>query len=357
MDERVVQFRVGVMVLATLIITGILVVLFGDLPTMFRDTYTVYIHFTQAPGVIEDTPIRKSGILIGRVAKVAFADGDEGVLVTARINPGVQIRRNEICRLKVSLLGDSDVEFIPSNDPSLPKDLIKPGDVIVGLAPTDPLQIIGNLEGSLTEAINSIGRTSNEVGKLAAQINELLAGNQDQFSRIVDKFEVTLDELNSAVGSADEILSDPKLKEDIKRAIAELPEVLKDTRDAIASIENTVQLADRNLKNVENFTKPLGERGSTIIDNIEKSSVKLDSLLGDFGELTRKINSSEGSLNMFLSNPDLYQNLNEAAENVACLTREMRPILNDARVFSDKISRNPGVLGVQGVFDRRSGIK
>lgn len=356
MDERVVQFRVGVMVLATLIITGILVVLFGELPSMFKDSYTVYIHFTQAPGVIEDTPIRKSGILIGRVASVGFAEGDRGVLVTARINPGVQLYRNEICRLKTSLLGDSDVEFVPSNDRSLPSDPIKPGEVIVGLAPTDPLQIIGNLEGNLTEAINSIGRTSNEVGKLAAQINELLAGNQDQFSRIVDKFETTLNDLSSAVSSADDILSDPKMKEDIQRTIAELPEVLKDTREAINSLQNTVQLADKNLKNVEGFTKPLGERGGAIIANIETSSQKLDGLLSDFSQLTRKINSSDGSLNMFLTDKDLYQNLNEAAENVACLTREMRPILKDTRVFTDKIARDPGTI-VRGAIRPRSGIK
>ena len=34
MDERVMQFRVGVMVLATLIITAILLVMFGKLPSL-----------------------------------------------------------------------------------------------------------------------------------------------------------------------------------------------------------------------------------------------------------------------------------------------------------------------------------
>jgi ABC-type transporter Mla subunit MlaD len=34
MSDRVVEFRVGVMVLATAIIAGILVVLFGDLPSL-----------------------------------------------------------------------------------------------------------------------------------------------------------------------------------------------------------------------------------------------------------------------------------------------------------------------------------
>lgn len=357
MDERVVQFRTGVMVLAALITTGILVVLFGELPSMLRNTYPVYIHFPQAPGVTEDTPIRKSGLLIGRVASVGFAEGGQGVLITARIDPGVRLYRNEICRLKLSLLGDADIEFVPSNDRTLPADLIKPGDVIVGLAPSDPLQLIGNLEGNITEAINSIARTSNEIGKLASQVNELLSGNQDQLSRIVDKVEVTFDNLNTAVTNANDVLGDPKLKEDIKQSLAELPEVLNKTRTAIDSLQNTVALADKNLKNVENFTKPLGDKGPSIVANIEQSTLKLDRLLTDFSSLTKRINSSEGSLNMFLNDPELYQNLNQAAENIACLTREMGPILNDARAFTDKIARHPERLGARGVFERSSGIK
>ena len=39
MSERVIQFRVGVMVLATAIIAGILIVLFGDLPSLVQSTY------------------------------------------------------------------------------------------------------------------------------------------------------------------------------------------------------------------------------------------------------------------------------------------------------------------------------
>jgi phospholipid/cholesterol/gamma-HCH transport system substrate-binding protein len=168
---------------------------------------------------------------------------------------------------------------------------------------------------------------------------------------------VTFDGMNSAVANVNDVLGDAQLKEDIKRSIAELPEVLERSRTAIDSLQNTVKLADKNLKNVENFTKPLGDRGPAIVANIEQSTLKLDRLLTDFSGLTKRINSSEGSLSLFLNDPQLYQNLNQAAENVACLTRELGPILSDARAFSDKIARHPEVLGVRGAIERRSGIK
>jgi phospholipid/cholesterol/gamma-HCH transport system substrate-binding protein len=49
--------------------------------------------------------------------------------------------------------------------------------------------------------------------------------------------------------------------------------------------------------------------------------------------------------------------MNRAAKNIDELTRQLKPILDDARVFSDKIARHPESLGVRGVIDRKPGIK
>ena len=94
MDDRIVKFRVGVMVVATMFLTGIMVLLFGDVQSYFRG-YTIYIHFAEAPGVTDGTPIRKSGIRIGRVTKVNFAP-QGGVIVEATIDRDVELyaRRN-----------------------------------------------------------------------------------------------------------------------------------------------------------------------------------------------------------------------------------------------------------------------
>ncbi|HEY2881469.1 MAG TPA: MlaD family protein, partial [Pirellulales bacterium] len=71
MDDRIMQFRVGVVVLAVSLIAGFLTLLFGHFPkSLVNKTYTVYVEFTQAPGVAPDTPVRKNGILIGRVTHV-----------------------------------------------------------------------------------------------------------------------------------------------------------------------------------------------------------------------------------------------------------------------------------------------
>ena len=115
MDERVVKFRVGVMVISTAIIAGILVLLFSDVSSMVSGSYTIHIHFDDAPGVTEGTPVRKSGILIGRVRRVDFAP-QGGVNVTVEINNGVELFRNEVPQVTGS--PDDHEDHVPS--PSRP---------------------------------------------------------------------------------------------------------------------------------------------------------------------------------------------------------------------------------------------
>ena len=60
MDERVMQFRVGVMLLATLIVTGILLVMFGKLPKLIGRNYAVYVRFDYAGGITKGSPVRRA---------------------------------------------------------------------------------------------------------------------------------------------------------------------------------------------------------------------------------------------------------------------------------------------------------
>jgi phospholipid/cholesterol/gamma-HCH transport system ATP-binding protein len=67
MDERVMQFRVGVMVVATLIITAILVLLFGEVPSLsvLHRTYSIQIKLPE--DILSKKPAELSGGMRKRV--------------------------------------------------------------------------------------------------------------------------------------------------------------------------------------------------------------------------------------------------------------------------------------------------
>jgi phospholipid/cholesterol/gamma-HCH transport system substrate-binding protein len=155
----------------------------------------------------------------------------------------------------------------------------------------------------------------------------------------------------------DSIIGDPDTIARMRQSINELPTTLKEMRDALASVQRTSSRAERNLENLEGFTKPLGQRGEELINSADQSVHRLDELLAQMQQFSRQLNSREGSLGQLLYNPQLYQNLNEAATNVNDLSRQLKPILCDVRAFSDKIARHPEVLGVKGAVQSSTGIK
>ena len=248
------------------------------------------------------------------------------------------------------------LQFVPSGDTARKHTVLVDGDAVPGLTPPNPLQVMEKLEGGLTIAIRSVADTSDQVGRLAGKLSDLLGNNDEQFTRIVNKTELTLDKIRAAVESTNEVLSDPVVKANLKKAISELPEVLGEMKNTIGGLKNTLQLVDNNLKNVEGLTKPLGDRGTQIINNIETSTARLDAVLSEMGNFSKRLNDNEGSLGQLLNNPDIYQKLNSALTNVDDITRKLKPIVSDVRVISDKLARHPGML-IRDALKPNSGIK
>jgi phospholipid/cholesterol/gamma-HCH transport system substrate-binding protein len=113
MDSQVLKFRVGVTVLAAVVLLVVLAALFGD-ASFWRPTYEIHVRLPDATGVQRGTPVRKSGLLIGRVSELKLAD--DGVLVTLKIDQHVKLRRNDTCTLRSSLFGDAELAFVPQQD-------------------------------------------------------------------------------------------------------------------------------------------------------------------------------------------------------------------------------------------------
>lgn len=378
MDERVMQFRVGVVVLATLIITVILSMLFGEGPVLFHGTYTVYIVFPQAPGVTENTPVRKSGVLIGRVTAVELLD-EGGVRVTAKIDSSARLFQNETCRISSQLLGDTALEFyyvgggpnrpgqqgmvIPAMHqgaqappPGLGKPL-EPGATVQGQTSPDPLAVIVDMQNRLASAVGSVARTSDHLDEVVMRVNNLLAGNESRINSIMAQMDQTLAIIRTTLENTNAMIGDPTVQAQFRKAVIDAPRLISDAREAVSQMRTSFRSFDQNMQNLEQFTRPLGEHGGSIVKRFDHAIEDLDRLVGEVVKFGQSLNSPNGTLGQLINNPELYQNLNRTVSRLDEVSQEIRPILNDARVFTDKIARHPEVLGVRGAMERRPGIK
>jgi phospholipid/cholesterol/gamma-HCH transport system substrate-binding protein len=311
--------------------------------------------FADARGIADGTPVRKNGILVGRVQSVVL-DERGGVSVVADIDSYVPVYRDEQPRIATTLLGDAEIQLVPGVIRP-PRQKVAENEVLQGAVSRDPFDIFATLEPKLGTALESLTEASTAVTKLSDDIDRLLLGDGDRFGQLVRKTEKALDDFSGAMANINDVMGDAQTRANIKLTLSEMPQVLTDLRSSVQGIGTTLDTADRNLRNLEGLTRPLGERGAGMVAQIDTTIGRLDEVLQQAVFFTKALNESDGTLGRLVRDPRVYEDLAAAAANVKDISRELRPIVDDVRVFSDKIARHPEQLGVRGALDRRPGLK
>ena len=88
MKENTRNVIVGITMLSGLALLGVMILLFAGMPSLFKGGYTLRIRFPSTADVKVGDPVHLSGIRIGEITAIGFADGDarRGVCMTARID-------------------------------------------------------------------------------------------------------------------------------------------------------------------------------------------------------------------------------------------------------------------------------
>lgn len=360
MNDRVVALRVGIVLLAAGFITGFLIILMGEGRSVLQSRYTLHMKFSEAPGVAVDTPVRKNGVLIGRVSHVELRDEGD-VVITARIEAGRKVFKDEIPHIRSSsLLGDSVIEFVLDPNSNQPHEPFRDGDFLGDTrVATDPIRVLTNLEGDVRRAVRSFETAANNVSNLSNRLQNAM-GPDDQFQRLMQKSEVALDQIQRTAMAFEGIVGDPEVSANLKESLRKLPQtfeqletMLASTREMMDSFKGMQQRVERNLDNIEPFTQMLGDRGDEIVQNADKIATNMESITSVAADLTERISTSDGTVAKLLRDDDLYKQIKATVENLHDASRRIRPIVEDVRVFTDKIATDPRQLGLKGAVDNR----
>jgi ABC-type transporter Mla subunit MlaD len=219
-------------------------------------------------------------------------------------------------------------------------------------------------------AFPDLKRTNDEVqntarnwGKVAERVDLFIQTNQDKAVK-------TLENLNDTIGRAGRLLNDQNLEnvsntlknvnagtKNLESIAKNTEELLKDSRQTVRRVNDSIAEADKILTNLQQATKPFAERSGSIMMNLDEGAAKFNKSMTDVQDLFRAVDQSDGTLRRFLSDPSLYNNLNNAVLRFNCLFPRLERILNDVEVFADKIARHPEALGVRGAISPNSGLK
>jgi phospholipid/cholesterol/gamma-HCH transport system substrate-binding protein len=235
------------------------------------------------------------------------------------------------------------------------------------LKTNDELQ---QLARAVRESVPDLRHTNDEVqtavrnfARLTERLDLLVQTNQDKVIKTVDNLNDVLARVGGVLSDENQRAFSATLK-NIRTSSDNLPsiskntdEVLQETRETIRRMRDAITRMEDMLANLQIASKSLAERGPSILKNVDEGSERFSRTMADFNELLRVIGEGDGTLRRFISDPALYNHLDEVSVQIIKLMPRINRMLADLEVFSDKLARHPESLGLGGVVHPSSGIK
>lgn len=395
MDDNKLRFGVGVLVISAIGIGIILVFLFGAFPSVLKRDYTLLVEFPSAEGIAVNSSVKRDGVRIGRVSDIQL-NPEGGVLITLSMDSAQPLTHEYVPRIGAGnfVSGDSQLEFVKVSEPRL-RELFGADDELIQSAYTPGELLQGDKSSSLFEmqddlqdtfraiqaAGESIAVAGDSVNQLAIEVRQMAGGTDQKVTGVSDEAMEALMEVKGAMQDFRAIFGNPEFKQNLEQSVAKMPGLLDDARKAVdtandtfesfqkvgaefeqvgVSARATMESAQSTFENLEGFTAPLADRGEEMTVQVLQTLQSVDNAMAQLGSFGQTLNSSNGTLKRILEDDEMYYQIRRTIENIEKATAKVEPILNDARVFSDKIARDPRQLGVRGAISKTpdgAGIK
>jgi phospholipid/cholesterol/gamma-HCH transport system substrate-binding protein len=179
----------------------------------------------------------------------------------------------------------------------------------------------------------------------------------EQTSLALKQFTRTMGTAEETLTAASSLLNDPQYQQQLSSTMAALPELLNETRTTVQSIKSVVKQMDVTVSTIHTATVPLAQQSDQLVTDLALSMRNVQSMTRDLAIVSRAMNVEDGSLKKLITDPSMYQNLDRTTASLSILLQNLKPVIADLQIFSDKIARHPELLGVRGVVQGSDGIK
>lgn len=368
MNERVMQFRIGMFVIVAGLVLTMLIVWFGESPSLLRDHVYVTVRYDEAPGVAEGIPVRKSGIRVGEVTAIAFDDRPkqpDGVLVTLSLDRKYHIKVGSVPRITRSLIGDVAIDLLPGTGSARLSTSDKPQNapVIEGAVAPDPSKALA----AATLAFEKAGDTLKTIDAAANGIAQVTK-SADKLNAFLATWNATGERVNAAADGIDRFIRANET--DFRPTVTNLMEVSAklntaldpETQAALRTGVRQFSAASEKLTTALNNASPLftdlgAPVTSTPQTDFGQTVRRLNRISSDLGLLTQTLRAPNGKLNpdgslqKMITRGDLFDNMNKFALAGNTALDGFRPMIAAFRIFAEKIAREPSAL-TKGAFQR-----
>jgi len=254
---------------------------------------TFKVEYAKIGGLTKSSYVTINGLKVGKVEDIEFdvREGQRGhLIVTFIVDNEFEFSKKSVVKIySPNPLSGSNLAIIPDYE----GDIAISGDLLQG-------EIEESLFTSIGERLNPLQQ---KIESVIVRADTLFSG----VNKVLN--EKTIDEMNGSVS-------------DLAATIAAI-------RKTILSVNAMVVDNQQNLKRTLENTKNITENFSKVSDSINaidfgKIINKAEEAVGNFNEMSKKINSGEGTIGQLINDKRMYDNLEAATSELEQLLRDIK---------------------------------
>lgn len=334
------QLRVGVLVVAALVILGLGIFFISGQIGFIGSSYNLKAYFPGAEGLREGAQVRLAGIPAGNVEKLGispFPDPQRAVEVILRIDKSYQreIHGDSVATIETAgLLGESYVD-ITRGDPK--EAALANGDVVTSHAEADIKEVVQNTNAVITN-LRGLSEKLNDItqqiqggkGSIAKLIND--PGFYNHLNQTTASAQKLLDRMNNGEGTLGKLVADDTLYQKAVSTVDHVNQVMDLVQHGNGSMAKFL-----NDPAVFNGVNQAVSKTNTLLDNINAGKGTLGKLATDdqiynhanstldrLDVVTTRIEQGQGTLGKLSTDPTLYNNLADSSSSLKDFLAEFK---------------------------------
>ena len=300
-----VEAKVGAFTVGGLMLLGGATAGLGNFQFGGDDDYIVYAGFKQVVGLQPQSDVRLSGVLVGKVIKIA--NEGTGVTVTMKIEDEVKIpKQSKVSIASSGVMGEKFINFQPKVDNG---EYLANGAYLYGVE-----------EAGMDQMFDGLTRVMDEVEVLLKSMQAIVG--DDTFKKSVVEMSANMKEstehINNMTGTFDNLVT---------RNEATFDSMIKQMEGAVANMNQTMANVEHMSANIDKFAgdPKTVEDLKTTLDNIAKTSGNIASMADN--------------MNKFAGDPQVAEDLKVTVGNARSISERADKLLGKVEGKVEGISK------------------
>ncbi|MFO7735649.1 MAG: MlaD family protein [bacterium] len=297
--------------LATVLIVVYMLKTAGSMATY--DTYTLYVRFEDASGIIPESKVLMSGVMIGRVIDITIEDNV--AVAELRLKSKVSVYQDAVAEKKTeSVLGSSLIHIKPGRE----EPELKDGEYIKNVHTHTGMDIMMDKGRSAAERIDRLIENINtvfekyvhneDIDATVKSVARLTRDNAERLERNMKYIEYTLRNLAQITGKIN------------RRSESEMERFALLVDKTTEMAERMNRLLEENNENVSESLTAIRDSLKAVTRELENSRQtirNMESISSDVSDVTGKISRGEGSVGKILEDEKLYEDLKNITDKLS----------------------------------------